>query len=217
MCAARDGRRPRILRLLVARSLVALRLYTARMRQDLRYALRLLRRRPGASALVIAILAIGIAAATIVFSLADAILWHPLPFRDPDRLVRIRATAAAPGAAADIPAALDGSIFESVHPFGLTSTIVSIGGEARGITIGEISPGVLHALGVAPIEGREFAPNEYAGGRTVVIASTIVASSCRRPSPLPTASSQVRPVVQPRQTRSIIFCPPSRRVRGSRQ
>jgi putative ABC transport system permease protein len=141
------------------------------MRQDLRYALRLLRRRPGASALVIGTLAIGIAAATIVFSLADAILWHPLPFRDPDRLVRIRATASAPGAAVDIAAALDHSIFDSVHPFALTSTILSIGGEARGVTIGELSPGLLQALGVAPARGREFSPDEYVAGNTVVIVS----------------------------------------------
>jgi tetratricopeptide (TPR) repeat protein len=43
-----------------------------------------------AEALVIGTLALGIAATTVVFSLADAILWHPLPFRGEDRLVRVR-------------------------------------------------------------------------------------------------------------------------------
>jgi predicted permease len=139
------------------------------VRQDLRHALRLLRRRPGTSALIVGILAIGIATTTVVFSLADAILWHPLPFRDAERLVRIRATAPAPGMLSTAPAALDGAIFEGVHPFALDSAIISIGGEPQGITIGELSPGVLSALGVGPIEGREFAANEYVAGSAVVI------------------------------------------------
>ncbi len=139
------------------------------MRQDLRHALRLLRRRPGRSALVIGILAIGIATTTIVFSLADAILWHPLPFRDADRLVRIRGAAPAPGMLSSAPAALDGAVFEGVHPFALDSTIISVGGVPQGVTIGELSPGVLPALGVMPIEGREFAANEYVAGSSVVI------------------------------------------------
>jgi hypothetical protein len=50
------------------------------MGRDLWHALRLLRRRPGVSALVVGTLAIGIATTTIVFSLTDAIIWHPLPF-----------------------------------------------------------------------------------------------------------------------------------------
>jgi hypothetical protein len=40
--------------------------------------------------MVILTLATAISATTTVFSLADAILWHPMPFRDPDRLVRVR-------------------------------------------------------------------------------------------------------------------------------
>ena len=55
------------------------------MLDDMRYALRLFARRPGVTALIVATLAIGIAASTVVFSVADAILWHPLPFHDPDQ------------------------------------------------------------------------------------------------------------------------------------
>jgi putative ABC transport system permease protein len=39
--------------------------------------------------LIVTTLAIGIAASTVVFSVADAILWHPLPFREPERLVAL--------------------------------------------------------------------------------------------------------------------------------
>ena len=65
------------------------------MVNDLRFAVRMFARRPGVAALIIVMLAVGIAASTAVFSVADAILWHPLPFRDPDRLV-----ALLPGATA---------------------------------------------------------------------------------------------------------------------
>jgi hypothetical protein len=49
--------------------------------QDARFALRLFARRPGVSLIVVFTLAIGIAATTTVFSLADAILSRPVPFR----------------------------------------------------------------------------------------------------------------------------------------
>jgi hypothetical protein len=49
------------------------------MFQDARFALRLIARRPGVALLIVVTLAIGVAASTVVFSLADAILWHPVP------------------------------------------------------------------------------------------------------------------------------------------
>src|SRR5436190_16732252 len=110
------------------------------MREDVWYALRRLRRRPGVAALVVTTLAIGIAATTIVFSLADAIIWHPLPFRDADRLVRVRGRLATP-ASWSTPMELGRSIFDGVYPFQLNSAIVKLGDEPRAVTLGEISPG----------------------------------------------------------------------------
>jgi hypothetical protein len=124
------------------------------MMHDVRHAWRLIVRRPRVSALVVATLAIGMAATTIVFSLADAILWHPLPFRDADRLVRVRVSvASARGAAARpldvVTPDFGASVFDGLYPFQLNSAIASVGGEPHAVTIGEISPGLLHALGVA--------------------------------------------------------------------
>jgi hypothetical protein len=57
--------------------------------QDLRYALRTLRRDPGFTVFAIAIIGLGIAASATVFSVINAVLLRPLPFRDADRLVWI--------------------------------------------------------------------------------------------------------------------------------
>ena len=58
--------------------------------QDIRYALRALRRAPGFTAVSIVTLALGIAATTIVYSIVDGILLRPLPIADPDRVMLAR-------------------------------------------------------------------------------------------------------------------------------
>ena len=59
------------------------------MLQDIRFARHALLRRPLISALAILTLGLGIGGATAVFSVVEAVLLRPLPFREPDRLVRI--------------------------------------------------------------------------------------------------------------------------------
>src|ERR1039458_3645716 len=62
------------------------------MFNDIRYALRVLSRNPSFTAVVVFALAIGIGANTAIFSMADAIMFHPYSFRDLDRIVALRET-----------------------------------------------------------------------------------------------------------------------------
>ena len=68
--------------------------------QDARYGARMLRKNPGYAAVIILTLALGIGAHVAILTLVNAVLLRPLPFREPDRLVRVfddLSGAAGPG------------------------------------------------------------------------------------------------------------------------
>jgi putative ABC transport system permease protein len=146
------------------------------MFQDARFALRLFARRPGVTALLVATLSIGIAASTVVFSVADAILWHPLPFREPGRLVGIWSyNTAQKSRTRSVPlAALNAwdtkaDIFETVHAYGLGAMLLTGDGDAQGVTGGDASLGLFAALGVYPQSGRDFVAGDYRPESTPVV------------------------------------------------
>lgn len=72
-------------------------LFWDQLGRDLRNALRLMRRRPGFSVVVVLTLAMGIGATAAIFGLLDAVLLRPLPYKDPARLAMLWANDAAHG------------------------------------------------------------------------------------------------------------------------
>ena len=157
----------------------------ASMLSDLRFAMRQLRRSPGFAFTGVLTLALGIAAACVMFSLVSSMLLEPLPYPEPDRLVGINldqpggpAGAAQTGETAQFVMDHAGS-FSS---FGLadrgaaTDANFSVGnGHPLSLPAMHVNAGYFPTLGVAPLLGRGFTAAEAApgGGRTVLLSDRL--------------------------------------------
>jgi len=150
--------------------------------RDLRYAGRSLRRSPGFSALVALIMALGIGADTAVFSVVNAVLLKPLSYRDPDRIVRLTnplttRTALVPMSlkAVSIPNFQDwhdqSSSFEAMAYYQSFEASVMTGSEAEYAQTTKVSPEFFRVIGVEPVVGRSFTPEELKlGGGAMMIS-----------------------------------------------
>jgi len=142
--------------------------------QDLRYALRGLRQRPGFSAVAVLTLALGIGANTGVFSIANGVLLRPLPYADPDRLVMVWGhRAQEPLAELSVPEYLD--LRERSHALtGLaayadgSASLTGIGAPER-LRVGLMTANAPAVLGVMPARGRGFTTDEDLPGRPLVV------------------------------------------------
>ena len=135
--------------------------------QDLRFAARTLRARPGFTLLAVATLALGIGGSTATFSLVDAVLLEALPYRDADRLFMVweDATVAgfprndvAPGNYASLQA--QNRVFEGMAAVAQVSFNLSGDGEPLRVEARRVSASFFPLLGVAPQIGRVFQPEE---------------------------------------------------------
>ena len=149
--------------------------------QDVAYALRLFRRAPGFTAVVILTLALGIGANTAVFSILHAVLLAPLPYRQPSRLVAIWDREIHPKGVSklfdlysDYENWKQGSqSFESaagVTWATQTSHILTGRGPARSVMTLPVTADFFALLGVEPMLGRTFRPDDASRGCTVVLA-----------------------------------------------
>jgi len=151
--------------------------------QNLRYALRVLGKQPLFTTIVILTFALGIGANTAVFSVLNAVLLRPLPFQQPQNLVAVgeydTREKVDPGTEIDSISYLDyvdwraqDHVFERVAIY--TNQGVSTltdGNEATHIQGETVSADLFPLLGIQPILGRTFLPNEDEPGNHVVVLS----------------------------------------------
>ncbi len=147
--------------------------------QDLRYAVRTLRKSPGFTAVAVTTLALGIGANAAIFSIVDVVLLRSLPFDDPDRIVRVWAADRESGEEflestfADIIAFREQNrSFSEVAAFSLAPRYLTdpYGGPSTA-TVARISGDLFRVLGISPAYGRGFLPEDARSGERVVILS----------------------------------------------
>jgi putative ABC transport system permease protein len=136
---------------------------------DLRYAVRSLCQNPGFTAVVVVSLALGIGANTVVFSVVNAILLRSLPYEDPEGIVLIQTTDANTGRLRGRPAAdyqafeEENPVFERMAYWGNADFTVKNDGVAQRIEGQRVSVSLFSVLGVRPILGRNFLPEDENG------------------------------------------------------
>src|SRR5712691_8571922 len=138
--------------------------------QDLRYGARILLKNPGVSAIAVLTLALGIGANTAIFSVVNAVMLRPLPYKDPDRLVSLWANVPEHGRWRGTPANFldwkkQNTVFEDVAAFGAATMTLTGAGEPEQILGTRASAGYFSVVGVEPMLGRSFLPEEYEPGK----------------------------------------------------
>jgi putative ABC transport system permease protein len=146
--------------------------------QDIRYALRMLSKSAGFSAVVILTLALGIGANTAIFSAVSAVLLRPLPFPQPDRIVSIHGVDMRNGETGRPLSYLDFVDFraqnhslEAAAAYDESSSTLTGMGDPVHLAVGIVSADVFRVLRVPPILGREFTEAEDKPGTHVAILS----------------------------------------------
>ncbi len=155
--------------------------------RDIRYAIRSFCRTPAFTALAVLTLAMGIGSATAIFSAVNQLMLSPLPFHEPDRLVQIHETNvergwtavhAAPANVQDWRERVDA--FSDIATYSDFSSDVplSVGDGAVQVNLSQMSANLFDVLGVSPMLGRTFVPDEnWDGSNSVVILSHSVWAS----------------------------------------
>ena len=149
------------------------------MLQDLRYALRTLARTPGFTATAGLTLALGIGATTLMFSIVHAVLWRPLPYPEPDRLVLLFNVRQQGGGPQIRASGLDfadwrarAQSFDGLAAHVGTGFTFSGTGEPELIRGQMVTDDFFRVIGVAPALGRPFTPDEFTPGREARVILT---------------------------------------------
>jgi macrolide transport system ATP-binding/permease protein len=138
--------------------------------QDLRFALRQLRRSPGLALTAILVLALGIGASTAIFAFVDAVLIRPLPYAAPNRLVDVdESEAVFPRSNLSRDDYEDwkrlNTTLKSLEVYGGTGFLLRAGSLSEPVPAARVSDGFFRTLGVTPFLGRDFRPGEDRPGQ----------------------------------------------------
>lgn len=133
--------------------------------QDVRYAVRQLRKNPGFTCTAIFMLALGICASVAIFAFVDAALIKPLPYPDPTRLVGVTERSAMfPRANLSYPDYLDwkrfNKVFNSLDVYAGTGYMLSTPAGTEVVPGERVSAGFFRTLGITPVLGRSFYSGE---------------------------------------------------------
>jgi len=146
--------------------------FLSALRQDLRFATRMLLKRPGFSAAIVLTVAFGIGANTALFSVIRAVLLRPLGYDDPQKLV-ILTRSATPIHVDEFRAAARSYTDTGIFSGGAEQMALTGKGEPEVVTAARVSGNFLDILGVSPALGRSFLPSEdRPGGPDVAVIST---------------------------------------------
>src|SRR5688572_30662885 len=167
--ASAGGRSAVLARAVVDTTANALGVHLDILKQDVRYASRSLRRTPGFTATAIAVAALGIGATTATFSTADHVLLRPLPFADPDHLVKLTEDHTTLGYPRMEPSPANyrdwkrlATSFESVEAYnGDTASLVG-SGEPERVAGSQVTGGVFRLLGREAAIGRTLTESDVA-------------------------------------------------------
>ncbi len=146
--------------------------------QDIRYALRMLRKNPGFTAVAVLALALGIGATTTVFSFVDAVLLRPMAYQDLDRLVVLwgmvpkqNITQSSVSPADFLDWAAQNQVFSDMAAVSGWEPNLTGQGDPELLQGSLVTPNYFNVLGVKPLRGRALLPSDATGeGRVVVLA-----------------------------------------------
>ncbi len=154
----------------------------SRFLQDLKFAIRHLLKSPGFTSVAILIMALGIGANTAIFSVVHAVLLEPLPFSDPDRLVQIwhvppqssfpGMTQFAVSAANFLDWQKQNDVFSEMALYSGASYDITGQGKPGTMVASTVASNFFSVLGVEPIHGRVFLPEEDQPGKNKEIILT---------------------------------------------
>jgi putative ABC transport system permease protein len=142
--------------------------------QDLRYGVRMLLKNPGVTAVAVLTLALGIGANTAIFSVVNAVMLRPLPYQSPERLVSLWENVPVHGKWRVTPANFfdwkkQNTVFAEMAAFGFYSVTLTGSGEPEQLQGTRASLGYFDVVGIQPMLGRSFLPEEHEPGKGQVV------------------------------------------------